>query len=136
MTTRGKLTNSEVLRKVRVTARAEGRCIECHKNDAKPGRVTCQACLDRRSDRAEARVGAGLCPCGRKKSVDRYSCATCLRIDKRKRHRLRKIDRALNRCTSCRTNPAGPAFKTCTSCREKSTARYHAKLAKLERLAA
>ena len=65
------------VRRARVRARSEGRCITCRARKATEGRVTCQSCLDNLRDRKHAYDAAGLCRCGQDPIPGRTKCQIC-----------------------------------------------------------
>lgn len=113
------MTNAECNRALRAAAAARGDCITCKCRPAKPGRRTCQHCLDLGRDlrkRLEARyIAAGKCRCGARRRRGMAMCARCAERanDNRKLRAARWIVRGL--CGRCGEAPLSSAT-LCTGC--------------------
>jgi len=70
--------------KRRAANRAAGFCPDCGK-PAKPGRVSCQQCIDRAREKGKFYQASGLCHCGGQRAPGRRNCQKCL--DRAKAHR-------------------------------------------------
>jgi hypothetical protein len=100
-------------------ARAAGLCPSCRWRIPKPGRVTCQYCIDKAQDRRRAWRDAGLCvDCVRPHGSDSRRCHAC-KVEHRKlsnerekaKRRASLAVRAPNRCGVC--DLVGHNARTC-----------------------
>ena len=71
-------TNSDLLKKYRAQAVADGRCATCRARPAKAGCKTCEACIAATAERQRRHREAGKCPCGRKRVRGLSACRACL----------------------------------------------------------
>lgn len=127
--------NADSIRRLRAAAVLRGDCMTCRCRPAKPGRKTCQHCLDdgRRQQAAlEARRRrARRCPtCGQKPARGFVQCAACL--DKSAARMRRVVARGL--CSSCYSDRGVDGSETlCRACADKLAAkarvRHAAKIA-------
>lgn len=108
--------NAEVLRRLREVARAAGLCNECRARPVKPGRATCEPCLDAHRSRKAAYEHLGLCGCGREKQRPIALCEACNRaaIPRKKARRKANVLAGLCACGG----PRAPGIKRCLRCNE------------------
>ncbi len=117
--------NSEVLKRLRIAAVAAGLCQTCRCRPQKPGRKTCQSCLDATNQREAQRVARGLCRCGR--NPGRYaSCSRCRDTIRAGTKRLHAHKIEIGECLYCKLQ-ARPNRRTCAECGAHQSARKRRK---------
>ena len=99
-------------------------CNRCHKEEAKPGRKSCQACIDKATEATRKlhreRKANGLCiRCGEPLTDRRHtSCARCRKRDVGYRMTLYQKRRSAGLCADCGA-PVSDGKAQCIDCRAK-----------------
>lgn len=100
----------------RYAAVEQGRCGECVVRMAKPGRRTCQTCLDRHAETRRKNLAKGLCPCGAEPRSGRVMCEACAADQHATYIRRKERDIADGTCIKCHTAMARPYRRHCGPC--------------------
>ena len=112
---------SECRRARRVTAerRAEGRCTECGKTQAVPGRASCEPCLEKRRTADRARYAAGKAAGKPYGGADAEAKRRSARAASKRRQEAR---REAGLCIRCGQHPPVEGRTICTPCRDRCRA--------------
>lgn len=108
--------NADAIRRLRAEAALRGDCYVCRCRPAKPGRRSCQTCIDRATATSAASQAmwrkAGKCVrCGDKRLRGYLRCAACI-AKYNARFRAKVENGACARCGK----PQAPGHKTCGPC--------------------
>lgn len=113
------MTGAERIKIKSDEARAAGLCPSCRWRIPKPGRVTCQHCIDQAQDRRRAWRDAGLCvDCVRPHPDGTRRCVACQKAHGKRNNESKKATRApcLPTATSAlRTDSPGASVR-CLCC--------------------
>ena len=106
--------------------KAAGICVDCSTNPAKPSRVRCEHCLERRREREHHKIAQGLCRrCGNHIKDGKTTCLECCARDAQNARSRRKRRRNAGMCHRCGINLVTPPYSMCEPCRSKNRIREH-----------
>jgi len=113
-------TNAELLRTLRAEARADGRCSTCRARVARPGRMTCQDCVDRSNACKRANKGRLCLRCCGELQGERQGmsyCTPCSDVLNEKSRARAKHKLAAGVCSysGCH-RPLAPGHTACLQC--------------------
>ena len=124
--TRDKTEQRTYTQERRKKCRLAGICVTCMTKPSKPGRVTCQACIDKNKDYAN-----------RNREKIRENATRCYHRHKQKTLRCKALKYreavANGLCGLCRSNPiAGEGYSLCTDCQKYHRERHQKKRQQLQ----
>ena len=107
-----RMTNADYLRHLRAEAKANGKCATCRARPAKPGRSTCQVCVDKTESYKRKHVVKGLCGCGRSRYRGLAVCKRCRERSQAQANARRDRHILAGLCYRC-DQPAAPDRSEC-----------------------